>query len=166
LRAQFGGAALPEGGIEAHAANVMRQVLGQTPAQVGQVQRTTTNGLATAALPARAQAQSSQVVDVSVVAYRVDQRAYHFITVAPAGGAAPFSSMLRSMRTISNQEAAALRARRIDVVSVNANDTAQTLARRMAFDDYQWDRFLALNGRDANQPVRAGELVKVVSYAP
>jgi hypothetical protein len=36
----------------------------------------------------------------------------------------------------------------------------------MAFDDYQLDRFLALNGRDANQPVRAGELVKVVSYAP
>jgi predicted Zn-dependent protease len=166
LRAQFGGAALPEGGIEAHAANVMRQVLGQTPAQVGQIQRTTTNGLETAGLPARAQAQSSQVVDVSVMAYRVDQRAYHFITVAPAGGAAPFSSMLRSMRTISSQEAAALRARRIDVVSVNANDTAQTLARRMAFDDYQLDRFLALNGRDANQQVRAGELVKIVSYAP
>jgi predicted Zn-dependent protease len=164
LRAQFSGGVLPQGGVETHATNVMRQVLGQTPAQVGQIRRTTTNGLETAAIPARAQTQSGQVVDVSVVAYRVDQRVYHFVTVAAAGGGEAFTSMLSSMRTLSASEAAALRARLIDIVSVTSGDTAQTLARRMAFDDYQLDRFLALNGRDADQALRSGELVKIVSY--
>jgi predicted Zn-dependent protease len=165
LRAQFSGAALPQGGVEAHAQTVMRQVLGQAPSQVGQVQRTTTNGLETAILPARAQTQSGQIVDVSVAAYRIEERAYHFITIAPAGGGEPFAPMLRSMRTLSASEATALRERRIELVTVGPRDTAELLSRRMAFDAYQLDRFLALNGRDASQPLRAGELVKVVSYA-
>jgi predicted Zn-dependent protease len=165
LRAQFSGAALPQGGVEAHARAVMQQVLGQAPSQLGQMQRTTVNGLETAILPARAQTQAGQVVDVSVAAYRVGDRAYHFVTVAPAGSAAPFTPMLRSMRTLSIEEAAALRARRIDVVTVGARDTADTLARRMAFDTHQLDRFLALNGRDSGGAISTGEQVKIVSFA-
>src|SRR5690606_21311764 len=107
-----------QGGVEAHARAVMQQVLGQAPSQVGQMQRTTVNGLETAILPARAQTQSGQVVDAAVAAYRVGDRAYHFITIAPAGAAAPFTPMLRSMRALSAEEAAALRARQIDVVTV------------------------------------------------
>ncbi len=165
LRAQFGAGALPQGGVEAHATAVLRQVLGQTPAQVGQMQRKATNGLETATLPARAQNQQGQIVDVAATAYRVGDRAYHFITLAPANGAGPMAPMLASFRTLSEQQAAALRARRIEVVQVGARDTAETLSRRMAFDDYQLDRFLALNGRDAATPLRAGEWVKLVTYA-
>jgi predicted Zn-dependent protease len=166
LRAQFSGAALPQGGVEAHARAVMQQVLGQAPSQVGQVQRTTVNGLETAILPARAQTQSGQVVDVSVAAYRVSDRAYHFITVAPTGTSGPFTPMLRSMRTLSAQDAAALRERRIDLATVGARDTAQTLAQRMAFDAYQLDRFMALNGLETGAQLRAGQQVKIVAFAP
>jgi hypothetical protein len=35
----------------------------------------------------------------------------------------------------------------------------------MAFDDYQLERFLVLNGRDGATPLRAGETVKIVTYA-
>lgn len=163
-RAQFGAGAL-QGDLTTYASNGLRQALGNAPAQVGQAQRATTNGLETVTVPARAQTQSGQVVDVAVTAYRVDDRAYHFITIAPQGGASVFNPMLRSMRTLTAQEAAALRARVIDVVQVRAGDTAQSLARRMAFDDYQLDRFLVLNGREADQSLRAGEQVKLVTYA-
>lgn len=166
LRAQFAGGALPaEGGLEAYASSVLRQVLGQAPAQVGQAQRTTTNGLETVAIPARAQTQQGQVVDVAVTAYRVGDRAYHFLTIAPSGTAAPMTPMLRSMRQLSAQEASALRARQIELVQVGPRDTAQTLARRMAFSDYQLERFLVLNGLDANAQLQAGETVKIVTYA-
>jgi predicted Zn-dependent protease len=162
MRAQFGSAAL-QGDLSAHASNGLRQVLGNTPAQVGQVQRTTTNGLETATATARAQTQSG-MVDVAVTAYRVGDRAYHFITLAPAGNLGAFAPMLRSMRTLSAQEAAALRARVIDIVQVRAGDTAQSLAGRMAFDDYRLERFLVLNGLQNGESLRPGEQVKIVVY--
>jgi predicted Zn-dependent protease len=163
-RAQFGAGAL-QGDLAAYASNGLRQVIANAPAQLGQVQRGTTNGLETATAPARAQTQSGQAVDVAVTAYRVGDRAYHFITLAPAGGGSAFTSMLGSMRTLSAREAAALRARVIDVIQVRSGDTAQSLANRMAFDDYRLERFLVLNGREAGASLRAGEQVKVVMYA-
>src|SRR5690606_24976213 len=73
MRAQFGAGAL-QGDLATHASNGLRQVLGNANAQVGQVQRSTTNGLETATAIARAQTQSG-AVDVSVTAYRVGDRA-------------------------------------------------------------------------------------------
>ncbi len=165
-QAQFsGGGALGQTSLEAYATNGLRQVLGQTRAQYGQVQRTTVNGLETVTAPARAQTQNGQIVDVGVTAYRVGDRAYHFITITPQGGGAALTSMLRSMRQLSASEAAALRPRQIDVVTVRAGDTPQRLAQRMAFDTYQLDRFLALNGLSANATLNVGDQVKIVTYA-
>jgi predicted Zn-dependent protease len=69
------------------------------------------------------------------------------------------------MRQLSASEAAALRPRQIDVVTVRAGDTPQRLAQRMAFDTYQLDRFLALNGLSAGATLTAGDQVKIVTYA-
>ena len=165
LKAMFSAGALPPGGLDAYASGVLAKIVGQSPTQLGQVQRGATNGLPTTLMPARAQTSSGQQVDVAVTAYQVGDRAYHFATLAPVGGAQPFTPMLGSFRTLSEQQAAALRARRVEVVEVTARDTVQSLAQRMAFSDYQVDRFLALNGRDAAQPLRAGELVKLITYA-
>ncbi len=163
-KAQFAAGALPPGGLDAYAAGVLQKVVGQSPVQLGQVQRRATNGLETSLLPARAQTQSGQVVDVSVAAYRVGDRAYHFVTLAPAGGGQALAPMLGSFRTLTDQQAATLRGRRVEVVEITARDTNQSLAQRMAFSDYQLDRFLALNARTATTPLRPGELVKIVSY--
>jgi len=165
LKAQFAGGALGQRDLDAYAQAVLRSIVGQTPTQVSPVQRGTTNGLATSLLPARAQTQSGQQVDVAVTAYQVGTSAYHFATLAPARGAGPFTPMLASFRTLTDAQAAALRARRIEAVDVGPRDTVQSLAARMAYSDYQVERFLALNGRDASTPLRAGETVKIVSYA-
>lgn len=166
-QAQFsGGGALGQNTLEAYATAGLRQVLGNAPNQVGQVQRTTVNGLETVIAPARAQTQDGTVVDVAVTAYRVGDRAYHFITIAPQGRGGVLDSMTRSMRQLSASEAGALRARRIELVTVRSGDTVASLARRMAFDAHQEDRFRALNGLDANATLRAGAQMKLVTYAP
>lgn len=163
-RAQFSGGALPQEGLEAYASAGLRQVLGQARAQIAPVQRTTTNGLETAIAAARAQSQSGQIIAVQVTAYRIGDRAYHFITMTPDGGGAVFASMLRSMRQLSTQEAGALRARQIEIVTVRSGDTVNSLAGRMAFTDYQLDRFMALNGLEQGASLRAGQQVKIITY--
>lgn len=166
LRAQFGGGAALSGGLDAYASNALRQILGEAPHELGAVQRSTTNGLETVAAPARAQNSAGQILSVAVTAYRVGDRAYHFVTLAPNGGGGAHAPLLGSMRQLSQAEAGALRARRIEIVTVRAGDTAQSLARRMAFDDFQLERFNALNGRAAGAPLQVGEQVKLVTYVP
>jgi len=164
-QAQFsGGGALGQNTLEAYANAGLRQVLGNAPHQLGQVQRTTVNGLETVMAPARAQNQQGQILDVAVIAYRVGDRAYHFITLAPQNGGAALQPMWRSFRQLSASEAGALRARRIEVVTVRSGDSVQSLARRMAFDTHQLDRFLVLNGLDSNATLRTGQQVKLVTY--
>lgn len=165
LQSQFSGGAL-QGSLEAYANNVLRQVIGQAPAtQIEQARRSTINGLEAVSVLARAQTQQGQVLDVSVVAYRVGDRAYHFVSITPQGGMNVINPMTASFRQISAQEAAALRPRQISLATVGARDTAQSLANRMAFDDYRLERFLALNGLESASDLRAGQTVKLVTYA-
>lgn len=165
LRAQFSGGKLGAGGIDGYAARTLQQIVGQAQAEVGSVQRTTINGLETAILPARAATQSG-AVDVTIVAYRfAADTAYHFVTIAPAGQEQAFEPLIRSVRRLSDREAAALRPRRIEVVTVRAGDTVTTLASRMAYTDYRLERFLVLNDRAQSDPLRPGERVKLVVHS-
>lgn len=164
LQAQFSGGAL-QGDLETYANTVLRQVIGQAPAtQIERPRRSTTNGLETVSTLARAQTQQGQVLDVSVVAYRVGDRAYHFVSITPQGGMNVINPMTASFRQLTAQEAVALRPRQISIVTVGARDTAQSLANRMAFDDYRLERFLALNGFTSASDVRPGQSVKLVTY--
>ena len=79
-------------------------------------------------------------------------------------GIGPFVSMVDSLRRISPQEAAAIRPRIIDVVTVAPGDTAQSLAQRMAYRDSQLERFLSLNGLANNARLVPGQKVKVVIH--
>ncbi|QIG53130.1 M48 family metalloprotease [Altererythrobacter sp. BO-6] len=129
------------------------------------LERTTVNGIPAAYGTARVNNGSSQV-DVVVFAYEfAKDRAYHFVTVTPAGGARTFDSMFRSMRRISASEAAAVIPRRIDVVTVQRGESVASLARRMAFTDAQEERFRVLNGLGASEQVQAGQKVKLVVRA-
>lgn len=109
---------------------------------------------------------SSGAVDVSVMAYRwAPDRAYHFVMLTRAGtGIGPFTPMVDSLRRVTPQEATAIRPRIIDVVTVSPSDTPQTLSRRMAYRDYQLERFLSLNGLANNARLAPGQKVKVVVY--
>jgi predicted Zn-dependent protease len=109
---------------------------------------------------------NSGVVDVSVVAYQWDpQHIYHFAMLTQGGTEmGPFRSMVTSLRKITPTEAAAIRPRIIHVATVGPGDTVQSLASRMAYHDFQLDRFLTLNGFTANSKLVPGQKVKLIVY--
>jgi len=136
---------------------------GQGNVPTGTVSRTTVNGLPAAWRTVRATSQSKQV-DATVFAYDFGGgKAYHFLLLTPAGqGIAPFTAMVQSMQRLSAQDAATIKPRRIDVVTVKSGDTVQSLSQRMAYPDYKLERFLTINALNANASLRAGQKVKIV----
>ena len=128
-------------------------------------QRTTINGMPAALTTARVNTASG-LIDVSVVAYQWDpQHVYHFVMLTPGGyGIGPFVPMVNSLRRISLAEASAIRPRVIHVVTVSPSDTIQSLAGRMAYPDFRLERFLSLNGLDANSRLAPGQKVKLIIY--
>ncbi len=127
--------------------------------------RTTINGMPAAITTTRVDTASG-LVDVSVVAYQWDpQRVYHFAMITPGGyGVGPFTPMVNSLRRVTAREAAAIRPRVIHVVTVAPGDTVESLASRMAYRDFQVDRFLALNGLTAGSRLNPGQKIKLVVY--
>ena len=138
---------------------------GEMQLAIPQPQHTTINGMPVAFTTARANT-SSGVVDASVVAYQWDAtHVYHFVMLTPGGyGISPFGPMVNSLRKISPAEAALIRPRVIDVVTVRPGDTVQSLAGRMAYRNYQLERFLSLNGLAPNTPLSPGQKLKIVIY--
>ncbi|HEY0626890.1 MAG TPA: M48 family metalloprotease [Allosphingosinicella sp.] len=164
-QAQFSGGSYT-GDLGTYIAQVFRS-LGGNQAQIPftQPQSTTVNGIPAAYSTARVNSQQGQV-DVSVFAYRWDSNTvYHFATITRAGqGLGPFASMVQSISRLTAAQASAIRPRVIDVVTVRAGDTIQSLASRMAYSDLKTERFLTLNGLQANSRLAPGQRVKVVVY--
>lgn len=164
-QAQFAGGRFG-GDLGAYIGQVFQSIAGQQ-AQIGYAQPrlTTINGIPAAYSTARVNTQSGPV-DLSVVAYRWDSNnAYHFAMITPAGsGFGPFETMVGSLNRIGASEAAAIRPRVIDVVTVGPRDSVATLAARMAYNDYKEERFRVLNGLAAGAAPRPGQKVKIVVY--
>ena len=164
-KAQFGGGRF-SGPLDTYIMRVFQELTqGQMRLAIPPAQRTTINGMPTAFTTARIRARSG-VIDVTVVAYQWDpQRVYHFIMITPGGTAAgAFAPMITSLRKISAVEAAAIRPRIIEVVTVRPGDTVQSLASRMAYRDFKLDRFLSINGLAATSPLPPGQKVKLVVF--
>jgi predicted Zn-dependent protease len=70
--------------------------------------------------------------------------------------------MVQSVQRLTPQEAAAIKPRRVSVVTVKTGDTVQSLSRRMAYSDYQLERFLTLNALTAGSVLRPGQRVKII----
>lgn len=163
-QAQFSGRPY-NGNLDSYVRSVFQALGGGGSVNVGSISRTTVNGLPAAYSTVRANTNSGQV-DVTVFAYEFGpSTAFHFVGLTQAGaGGGALSPMYQSVRRLSSTQAAAIKPRRIDVLTVKAGDTAQRLASRMAYPDYKLERFLVLNGLQANSTLRAGQKVKIVTY--
>ena len=155
------------GNLSTYIGQVFQGLLGQQGAQVSipQPRSTTVNGIPAAYTTARVNTQQG-AVDLTVFAYQWDSNtAYHFAMVTPAGtGIGPFSGMVQSLGRLSAAEAAEIRPRVIDVVTVRSGETIATLASRMAYPDLREERFRVLNDLTAGETLRAGQKVKLVVY--
>ena len=104
------------------------------------------------------------VYDALLVAIRNDGQIYRFTGLAPQGSPA-IGEMMQAAESFRQLGAADLRgveARRIEVVTVRAGDTVESLGRRMAGERYPVDAFRVLNGLQPGEPLRAGQQVKIV----
>ena len=164
-KAQFSGGRF-DGNMQAYVGRVLQTLTGgQTQVQMGELQQTSVNGLPAVYTVGRAQTDNG-VVDVSIFAYQWSaDTAYHFVMLTPGGqGIGPFQSMVGSLRRISTSEAAAIRPRILQITTVRSGDTIQSLAGRMAYRDYQVDRFLSLNNLQTSSRLAPGSKVKLVVY--
>jgi predicted Zn-dependent protease len=163
-QAQFGGGQ-SSSSLGAYVGEVFRAVGGDQTIDYGNVRSGSVNGLPTAQATARVTSGSSQV-DVTVTAYDFGNgRKYHFLTVTRAGqGIGPFGSMLGSVSRLSASEAAAIRPRVIDVVTVRRGDTVSGLASRMAYQNNREERFRVLNAVGSGDTLQAGQRVKLIVY--
>ena len=165
-QAQFSTARF-NGNLGSYIAQVFQSVAGQQAGQlqIPQPRATNVNGIPAAYTTATARTQQG-LVDVSVFAYQWDaDTAYHFVMLTRGGsGIGPFAPLVGSLRRLTANEAAAIRPRVIDVVTVRPGDTVRSLASRMAYRDLQLERFLTLNSLQANSTLRPGEKVKLVVY--
>ena len=163
-QAQFSGGRY-SGSMENYIYQVFQGLSGDRQQQLSipPAQRTTINGLPAAYTTSRANT-SSGVFDVSVMAYQWNPNTiYHFVMLTQGGtGMAPFAQMVNSLRRITPGEAANIRPRVIDVVTVRQGDTVQSMASRMAYRDFQLDRFLAFNGLNAGSRLVPGQKVKLI----
>jgi predicted Zn-dependent protease len=154
------------GDMNAYIASVFGALTEQGQAKISPsaVERTTVNGIPAAYGTAQVQG-SSGMMDVVVFAYEFSKsQAFHFLTISTAGNGKQFSPMFSSMRRISDSEAAAVRPRKVVLVTARAGDSLQSLASRMAYTDAPMERFLVLNALNANSQIVAGQKLKIVTY--
>ena len=129
------------------------------------VEAITVNGLSAAT--ARVDG-GRQGTDARLLAIRYDASTiYRFIFQSDAERTAalnrPFRETTYSFRKLSDQEAAALKPRRVRVYRVRAGDTPTGIAARMPFGAENLKRFLVLNGFPDTVVLRPGQAVKIVT---
>jgi predicted Zn-dependent protease len=110
---------------------------------------------------------SRGAVFLRLVAIRYDANTiYRFIYLCPtqvaASADAGFRQSAASFRKLSASEAAQIRPLRVRIITVKPGDSISSLAKSMAFEDYQEQRFRVLNGLSANQGLTAGQHVKLI----
>ncbi len=102
---------------------------------------------------------------VTVYAYEfAKDQAYHIFSLTPSANRSAFDSLFQSVRRLSVQEAALIKPRRVDVVTVKSTDTVEKLAQRMAYDSMQSERFRVLNGLKSGDTLKSGQRVKLIVY--
>ena len=167
LRGMFSGGRMPANGLVAYAEATLANLLGEAPVEIAPAASTIIGGVRALVVPGIVRTQEGPV-SFSLAAYEgAGDDAFHFIMISRLGAApAPaIGALYRSFRLLSAEEAASLRPRRIQTVRVGSRDILGGLVDRMAVEDPA-RHFLMLNGRTEQQPLRAGEFVKIVVNSP
>lgn len=125
------------------------------------------NGLEAATGVVRTRSNSG-VIERRIIAIRsAPNRVFRMQFLGPpaemASRAEDFRKATYSFRNLSDQEAATLKPLRIRVVNVGANDTQESMARRMAIQDAALRRFQVMNGLQPNDRLTPGTRVKIIA---
>lgn len=164
-QAQFSGGAF-DGNLESYVRSVFGTLSQNAQTASIPVERSTINGIPAAYGRATMANSQGTRLSLTVVAYEFGPKtAYHFVVAAPAGqGLGALAPMVNSFNRLSDAEAAKVKGRRLRLVTVKAGDTQASLAKQMAYDDHQIERFRVLNALTANSALTPGRRVKIVTF--
>jgi predicted Zn-dependent protease len=124
------------------------------------IQQFTINGFPSAGASAQGKEWTFKLYAV-----RFGSDVYRFIFAAKKPTAASdkaFRDSLNSFRRMTLQEVENAKPLRIKIVNVGANDTIESLSRKMAVSDKKHERFLVLNGLNPGEKLNPGASVKIV----
>jgi predicted Zn-dependent protease len=147
-------------------ADYLQRVWGRN-SSLSQVESITINGLQAATAATRLSTNSGSL-DARLVTIRFDEQTmFRFLFASPPAQTValnePYRRTTYSFVRLTDREVQNARPPRIRVVRVASGDTAESLARRMPFEEFGAQRFRVLNGIAAGQPPRVGERVKIVT---
>ncbi|HZW48096.1 MAG TPA: M48 family metalloprotease [Microvirga sp.] len=97
-------------------------------------------------------------------AVRIGNTTYRLIMASRSGGPDledMFQRTLNSVRQVQPEEARRIRPLKLQIVTAQRGDTAQSLAARMPVDR-AIERFLLINGLDRSGPLKSGERYKII----
>ncbi len=131
-----------------------------------QVQSFEVNGMAAAGGLAEVRIGDRPAEALLVAIRHGGDRVYRF-AFASQGGIGrqelrAYNATINSFRRLGAEEAARIRPRRIDVVTVRPGQTVEDFVRRMAVDELPREQFLVLNNLEPGEELRAGRRVKIV----
>ena len=111
---------------------------------------------------------SNQNYNVRLVAIAFDSKImfrFSFLTPPAVSGkyAEAFQRTTYSFKSISRSEASQVKPRRLETYRVRRGDTATAISKRIPGEKYPLERFLILNGRYPDDPLREGEVVKTIA---
>ena len=124
------------------------------------VEEFTVNGF-----PAATATATGEQWSFRLFAVRFGSDVYRFIFAAKNKTAQvdrSFRESIATFRRMSLKESEQVHPLRLKIVTVGANDTVETLARRMAIADHALDRFRVLNGLGPHETLKPGAKVKIV----
>ncbi len=132
-----------------------------------QVETIAINGMEAGTGTVRA-STSGGALDLRLIAIRYSQeRIYRFLFMSrprtTASLTAGFRRTTYSFQAMSANQASQAQPLRVRVRKVRQGETVAGLARRMPFDEYQVQRFLALNGMKPGEGVVPGQSVKIIA---
>jgi predicted Zn-dependent protease len=135
--------------------------------RLGNVTQAQVNGMPAASAVAAGQLDDGQPVTVALAAIRAgDEQVYRFMFISPGrmspAQANAYQTTVNSFRRLSADEAAAIRARQLQVITVAPGQGVADLARRMAVDSLPQEQFELLNGLEPGAPLAPGQKVKLV----
>jgi len=126
----------------------------------GSVQETTINGF-----PAATATASGEGWSFRLYAIRYGSDVYRFIYAArerTAQADRRFRESVSTFRRMSLKEAAQVKPLHLSIVTVEAHDTPESLAKRMAITDHALETFRVLNGLQPGDKLKPGDRVKLV----
>ena len=157
---QFDLARVPPGAdLRDHVGSWARELGAQ---RLDRLSSTEVGGLPAALASTAGQTRQGRVA-VHLGAIRAEgENVYRFLFIEAPGSDRAFRTTFESFRRLGASEAAAIRPQRVRAIEVRPGDPPQSLAARMTLDAPE-EQFRILNQLALQEPLRAGERVKIVT---